>query len=217
MNPKRFNAPLLQLISLFLVCTFTALSVSAESKEPATDFLKQGVSSVLMITAVPISSPKAKTELDAKLLTLIKPMMDFPAMSEASLGKHWVTINAKQRQRFISLFQDLVFHSYMKKIRSAKNEAKIEYEDESPRSGGGAEVEAIATTSKEVEVELRFILRAGKTKSGEAAFVAEDIVIDEVSLVTNYREEFNRIIAKEGFDGLLKKMERQVAKVSGAK
>jgi phospholipid transport system substrate-binding protein len=133
-------------------------------------------------------------------------------MSEASLGKHWPTLNKAQRDLFMSLFQELVFHSYMKKIRSANKEAKIEYEDETKRAQGGAEVEAIAITKK-MEVELRFILRAGAKQKGEALYVAEDVVIDEVSLVNNYREEFNKIIAAEGFDGLIAKMKKQVQKV----
>lgn len=185
----------------------------AESKSPATDFLKERVAAVLSLTALACDTPKEKGEIDAKLLGAVKPMMDFPAMSEASLGKYWTTLKDDQRQSFIKLFQELVFHSYMKKIRSAKRDAKIEYEDENSRAEGGAEVEAVATTHKGVEVELRFILRAGKAKTAEAAFVAEDIVIDEVSLVSNYRDEFSRIIAKDGFDTLLKKMEKQVAKV----
>jgi ABC-type transporter MlaC component len=101
----------------------------------------------------------------------------------------------------------------MKKIRKAKQDASIEYEDESPRKQGGAEVEAITTSKNMGEVELRFILRAGESGKKEALFVAEDVVIDEVSLVNNYKEEFIKIITKSGFDGLLKKMEDQIKKV----
>lgn len=200
------------------VCTIPLITQAVpptkanQSKTPATDFLKTQVATVLQLTALAIPNAKTKQEIDTRLLGLIKPMMDFPAMSQASLGKHWAKQSAKQRERFINLFQELVFHSYMKKIRTAKNDTEITYEDESSRDQGGAEVEAIAATKK-VEVELRFLLRFGDLKKGESQFVAEDIVIDEVSLVNNYREEFNKIITKEGFDGLIKKMENQVKKV----
>ena len=190
----------------------TPVKSTPKSKMSATDFLKTQVAAVLKLTAEPVSDAKVKQEIDHKLLAIIKPMMDFPAMSQASLGKHWAKQSAEQQQTFISLFQELVFHSYMKKIRTAKNDAEITYEDESVRTQGGAEVEAVAATKK-MEVELRFILRQGRSQKGEALFVAEDVVIDEVSLVNNYREEFNKIIAKEGFDGLIKKMKRQVEKV----
>jgi phospholipid transport system substrate-binding protein len=203
---------ILSICSIPLITQAVPSTKVNQSQTPATDFLKSQVATVLKLTALAIPNARTKKEIDTKLLGLIKPMMDFPAMSQASLGKHWTKQSAKQQERFINLFQELVFHSYMKKIRTAKNDTQITYEDESSREQGGAEVEAIAATKK-VEVELRFLLRVGDLKKEEAQFVAEDIIIDEVSLVNNYREEFNKIITKEGFDGLIKKMEKQVQKV----
>ena len=102
-------------------------------------------------------------------------------MSKASLGKYWGQQSVADQNKFMHLFEELVFHSYMKKIRKAKQDASIEYEDESARSNGGAEVEAITSSKNMGEVELRFILRAGQKNKKEATYVAEDVIIDEVS------------------------------------
>lgn len=189
-------------------------SALAESKTPtaksqsvsATDFLRGRVAEVLKLAAIPVPKPQLKAKVDAQLLAIIKPMMNFSAMSEASLGKHWPARSKAERARFVSLFEELVFHSYIKKIRSADSGHRLEYEDETS-TARGATVEAVAITSQQ-EIELRFVLQ----RQNEL-YVAEDVVIDEVSLVQNYREQFNKIITKDGFEALLKKMERQIAKV----
>jgi phospholipid transport system substrate-binding protein len=195
--------------SLQIVITTTSQAVAAPT--PATDFLKTRVLDVLKLAAIPTPDTKTKTEINQQLLKLIKPLMNFPEMSKASLGKHWGARTPAERKRFISLFEELVFHSYIKKIRSAESGYRVDYEDESPRSGG-AIVEAIAITSK-METELRFLLNRKDQEKGVVVYVAEDVVIDEVSLVQNYREQFNKIITKNGFEALIKKMETQIAKV----
>ena len=222
-NHKLFSNILYTLIfSLGLISVSSLTSIinaqaqpkaNQASDTPATEFLKSQVVKVLALTAIPIPNAQTKSEVDAKLFAVIKPMMDFPAMSKASLGKYWAQQSVADQNKFMQLFEELVFHSYMKKIRKAKQDASIEYEDESVRPQGGAEVEAITTSKNMGEVELRFILRAGQKDKKEASYVAEDVIIDEVSLVNNYKEEFIKIISKSGFDGLLKKMEEQIKKV----
>ena len=189
--------------------TQTSLAVAAPT--PATDFIKARVIEVLKLAALPTPDAATKTQINAQLLGLIKPLMNFPAMSKASLGKHWKARSDAERTQFISLFEELVFHSYIQKIRSAESGYRVEYEDESPRTGG-AIVEAVAITSK-METELRFLLNRIESAKSSVIYVAEDIIIDEVSLVQNYREQFNKIITKDGFGALIKKMETQIAKV----
>ena len=158
-----FSLSLISLSSLTSTIEAQAKSKASETSDtPATDFLKSQVVQVLSLTAIPIPDAQTKSKVDAKLFAVIKPMMDFPAMSKASLGKYWAQQSVADQNKFMQLFEELVFHSYMKKIRKAKQDASIEYEDESARPQGGAEVEAITSSKNMGEVELRFILRAGQ-------------------------------------------------------
>lgn len=182
----------------------------ATAQISATDFLKSRIVNVLELAGKPIPSAKEKSEIDSQLLKLIIPMIDFALMSEKSLGKHWSSLNQPQKDTFVQLFKDLVFYSYIKKIRSVKTGDQVSYESEE-KTARGATVEAVAQT-KNAEYEMRFHLRR-EEREGGLFYIAEDIDIDEVSLVQNYREQFNKIILDEGFDGLIKKMEAQVAKV----
>ena len=115
-----------------------------------------------------------------------------------------------QRTEFVTLFRALVFRSYLNRIRSADEAYTIEYEGEEAKGRKAASVSAVAKTKK-AEIELVFHLLTSNGKT----WVVEDIVIDEVSLVENYREQFNRIIAKDGFLTLLQKMADKLVRIGG--
>ena len=175
---------------------------------PATTFLQGKVTAVRALLAQPARTPAARRSLDQRLLATVQPVIDFPGMSERSLGRHWAGLNAGQRQEFISLFQELVFRSYLKRIRRANEAYELEYEDEEPRAPG---VFVLATSnSSTFEVELGFHL----VQRGES-WIAWDLVIDEVSLTENYREQFNRIIIQESFEALLRRMRSKISSLQG--
>lgn len=196
-------------VALLALITFAAGVAQAAPPRP-TRFLKAQVSEVRKLLKVPAKpgTPEA-VEIDRKLRGFIDPVMEFDRLSERALGKHWAGLKPEQRQAFIKTFRDLVYRSYLKKVRSADENYTVEYEDEDVR-GNEAVVGAVAKTKK-AEIELVFHLEA----RDDARWVAADIVIDEVSLVGNYREQFNKIIADEGFDALLKKMRDKLEELGG--
>jgi phospholipid transport system substrate-binding protein len=178
---------------------------------PPTEFLESQVRAVRDVLAVPVKAgtPEEAASND-KLKAIINPVMKFEDLSERALRKHWPTLSAPQKARFVALFRELVFHNYLKRVRSANEDYTVAYEEEEAKGRKAASVTAIAKTRK-AEIELVFHLT---TENGKV-WVAEDIVIDEVSLVENYREQFNKIIAKDGFEALLKKMADKLVDLGG--
>lgn len=199
----------LTLASLILGLTLGAASAHAG---PPTRFLEKQVDAVRALIAKPVAkgSPESAA-VDEQLKAIIDPVMEFEALSEAVLQKHWAGLAPADRAAFVALFRALVFHSYLKEIRSANENYSIVYEDEEPKGRKAASVTAIAKTRK-VEIELVFHLAA---REG-GAWAAEDVVIDEVSLTENYREQFNKIIADDGFPALLQKMRDKLIDLGGA-
>jgi phospholipid transport system substrate-binding protein len=177
---------------------------------PPTRFLESQVQAVRDLLKVPVAKGK-ELEADAKLLAIVDPLMEFDALSERALQKHWPTLKPEQRAEFSSVFRELVFRSYLKKVRAANEEYTLVYEDEEAKGRKAANVTVIAKTKK-ADVELVFHLVAVEGRR----FVAEDVIIDEVSLVANYREQFNKIIANEGFDALIARMKKKVAEFGQA-
>lgn len=194
----------------FLLILLAALFCApAAHAGPPTEFLKAQVKAVrdLLKTPVKKGSPEAAAT-DAKLMAIVDPVMDFKGLSQRALRKHWPSLNEAQKTLFIDTFRQLVFRSYLDRVRSANEAYTIVYEDEE-KAGKNTEVTAIAKTKK-AEIELVFVL----AKTGNA-MAAADVRIDEVSLVENYREQFNVIIAKEKFEGLIKKMTKKLNDLGG--
>ena len=140
-------------------------------------------------------------EENRQLRKILDPVIEFERLSQNALRRHWKDLTKAEQSEFVALFQALVFHTYFERIRSDGGTSSIKYEDEEAKGRNAAAVTAIAKTRK-AEVELVFHLIRRQNR----LWVVEDIVIDEVSLVENYREQFNRIIVKDGFPALLKKM-----------
>lgn len=194
-----------QLISGF----FSLLLASQALAARPTEFLKQQVDGVRSLLAEKAKGAD-KVAIDAKLMAVVEPVMEFEKLSERALRKHWPGLTPEQQKEFIETFRQLVFRSYLNRVDSAQEAYTVEYEGEEAKSRTEASVQAVAKT-KQAEIELVFHLE----KKGEA-WVAADVVIDEVSLTDNYREQFNKIIASDGFPGLIKKMKEKLDKMGGA-
>jgi phospholipid transport system substrate-binding protein len=177
------------------MCIFLANNAFAG----ATDEVRKVVDNVVKIV-----SDKEMKKNDSKrrqeLKKTISVIFDYGEMSKRSLGKNWNQRSANERKQFTDLFATLLENSYAGKIESYNNE-KIVYIKENI-DGEYAEVKSKVVTSKRDEFTLDYRLL---NKDGK--WMAYDVVIEGVSLVSNYRTQFNKIIASEGYPALLKKLQ----------
>jgi phospholipid transport system substrate-binding protein len=130
----------------------------------------------------------------------ISVIFDYSEMAKRSLGKHWNARTAAEKKQFTELFATLLENSYAGKIESYNNE-KIVYikevvEDEF------AEVKSKVVTAARDEFTLDYRLF-----KHEGKWMVYDVVIEGVSLVSNYRSQFNKIITANGYDRLVKKLQ----------
>ena len=214
------NAPAIQLMREKKTMIFTLrmilllaflLSAQAVHAGPPTDSMKARISEVrsLLGQKVVAGTPEA-VKVDAALRGVIEPVLDFEKMSENALRAHWAGLSEAQRSEFVHLFRALLFRTYLQRIRNAEEDYSLEFESEEAKSRKAAAVTVIAQTRK-AEIELVFHL----TTNNGRVWIAEDVVIDEVSLVENYREQFNRIIKKDGYVTLLQKMADKLIELGG--
>lgn len=153
---------------------------------------------------VRIVSDKEMKKNDVKrrqaLKRTISTIFDYNEMAKRSLGKHWNQRSAAEKKQFTDLFASLLENSYASKIESYNNE-KIVYLKEST-DGDHAEVKSKVVTVKrdEFTLDYRIINQNGK-------WMVYDVVIEGVSLVSNYRTQFNKIITSQGYPELVKKLQ----------
>lgn len=165
----------------------------------SSDDLKRVVDEVLKI----VSDKEMKKNVSNRHQTLrktISTVFDYGEMAKRSMGKHWNQRSASEKKQFIDLFANLLENSYVGKIESYSNE-KIVYLKET-EDGEYAEVKSKVITAKrdEYTLDYRLLNQNGK-------WMVYDIVIEGVSLVSNYRTQFNKIISSDGYPSLLKKLQ----------
>jgi phospholipid transport system substrate-binding protein len=149
-------------------------------------------------------SPEAELQR-TEVRKLVGSFLDYAELARRALAKHWDTINPKQRTEFVETLRELVERSYLRQVHGNPNYT-IKYEKEI-KNGNEADVTGtLFTTSrgKKVKIALEYKML------WKDHWVVYDVVTDEQSMLENYRAEFNKIINKEGFEALLKRMKKKL-------
>jgi len=193
--------PALLIMAIFLAPAAARASVTAEVKAVVDRV-------VTIVSDKEMKNPKNESSRRAALEKTIGTIFDYGEMARLSLGVHWRDLSAAERQEFVKLFKTLLENSYTGKIESYNNE-KISYLKESVE-GDSAEVKSKIVTAKREEFTIDYRLK----KDGGKWMVC-DVVIEGVSLVANYRSQFNRIVRSQGYGALVKKLKEKSAEIKG--
>jgi len=139
-----------------------------------------------------------------KLRVLYNEMFDQEELSRWCLGRNWNKLSEAQRKEFLPLFQQVLEKTYGDRVLAYSAE-KILFDREVPISKGRVEVQTrvVTTKSKEVPFNYRVFQKGGMWK-------VYDVVVENVSLVMNYRSQFNEILAKGTPDELLEILRKKV-------
>ncbi len=149
-------------------------------------------------------------ERDRQLKELATAIVDYQELGRRSLRGNWDDISSVQQEGFVNLLRDLIEASYLKEAGSEPNFDLVVEDEEIEDDGAVTWVYTVARSGK-TEFELEF--RLMKPVGGKGDWIAYDLAIDGVSMVANYRKSFGEIIKKDGFDGLVSKMEKRLAEV----
>ncbi|KQC09123.1 MAG: hypothetical protein APR62_03205 [Smithella sp. SDB] len=170
------------------------------------DAVKINVNKVLDILRDPkLKAESAKGIKKEKLRVIYEDMFDEVEFSKRTLTRNWNKFNVDQRTEFINLFEQVLEKSYADKILDYTNE-KVEFYKENMLSDTQTEVQTkIITASKEIPIFYRMILKDGKWK-------VYDVVVENVSLIQNYRTQFNDILLKNTPEQLLEILRKKVSK-----
>jgi len=126
-------------------------------------------------------------------------IFDFSEIAKRSMARHWQPLSEAQKSEFVGLFADLLERSYISKIETYGGE-KIKYTAE--RADGDfatVSTRIITKNGTEVPVDYRMIKRADR-------WLVYDVSIEGVSLVSNYRTQFNKIIQTTSYNELVSKL-----------
>jgi phospholipid transport system substrate-binding protein len=172
--------------------------------EAPLDTIQSNVNKVLDVLRDPkLKGESAKAIKREKLEVIYEQMFDEVELSMRTLGGNWSKLNPAQQKEFIQLYRQVLEKAYIDKILSYSDE-KIVFSKENMLSNNQAEVQTkVITSSKEIPIFYRVILKGGTWK-------VYDVVVENVSLVQNYRSQFNSILAKNTPDQLLETLRTKV-------
>ncbi len=143
------------------------------------------------------------TERREKLWQEAKPIFDFDEISRRALGQNGNTITPEQRAKFTELFTTILRNVYLGKSDNYSGE-RIDYLNEIIQ-GKRSRVETIFVSKSGESYEVNFSLH-----NLNGSWKVYDIVIEGVSIISNYRSQFNDILTKSSFDDLIQKLEEKV-------
>ena len=188
------------LIALLLTVSMLAVSGPAWAGPP-TEQLRVQMDRVIKVLEDPdLKREGRQIERRAAIRRLANEIFDFNETTRRSLGQHWTARTPAEREEFVKLYADLLERSYIGKIELYSGE-RIQFAGDSIE-GGQATVRTrlVTKAGTEIPVEYRMHRVAGDR------WRAYDVTIEGVSMVANYRAQFNKIIQASGYRALVSKL-----------
>jgi phospholipid transport system substrate-binding protein len=169
----------------------------------AGDQVRQSVDKLLTILEDPqLKQESRKKERREKLKQVINQRFDLTEMAIRSLGPEWHRHTPDEKTEFVKLFTDLLERAYLKQIESY-NDQKVRYVNEQEDSSH-AQVDTRIVDNKGQQFSLNYRLH---NVNGD--WKVYDVVVEEISLVNNYRAQFSRVLASSSYQELVRKLKEK--------
>ena len=203
-GPKRINpVGRVKILKILMLLILPLLIFSSDAlAESPTEQLQKTIDSIIEVLKT-IRSPQDIERNRSSLRQLLLTRFDFAAMAQRSLGNRWDDLNGNQ-QEFVSVFTDFVEHAYMSTLGSYRGE-RVMY-DADRVDGKSAEVNTRVVGGEGAPIKIGYKLHLTGRE-----WMVYDAVIDDVSVIGNYRTQFARILRTASLEELLQSLRAKVA------
>lgn len=169
-----------------------------------TDQIKETTDKILAILTDPaLEAPEKLNEKKRMIRKAVDERFDWTAISRRALGRHWRKMTTEEKREFIPLFGQLLEKTYLSRVGEYSGE-RVRYEDEKVDGTYGV-VTVKIISDKHGEISVKYRLWNKKDE-----WFIYDISIEGVSLVNNYRSQFNTILMKSSPSEMIRKLEEKV-------
>jgi len=202
-RPRRLSIAASTLLAL--LC-WASPSAQAQSG-PAGRYLKTQHDGLVRVLSRAVRTDRDRERRNQEVTRTLGDLLDYEAVSRRALGRNWDAQSEEAREEFVTLLRGLVEQSYRSNLERTLD-YQVRYGDEGSARG----VVVVHTTARSrrnrraPEVAIDYQMRQVGRR-----WVVVDVVTDGASLVGNYRSQFSRIIRRDGFDGLVRRMRERLA------
>ena len=187
----------------------TAASAAVLAADPTA--MVKGV--IDQATAVVRDTQTPAAERDKRLREIAESNFDFPDMARTTLGYHWRQITPAQQTEFVSLFTAFMENVYLSKLqeygvqkaRESINNANISFTGQQYDSTDFAEVHSSVRLKDHPQpIKVDYLVR----RDG-ASWKIYDLTVDAISVMANYRQQFNRVLNNDGYPALVAMLQKK--------
>jgi phospholipid transport system substrate-binding protein len=196
-------------VLVVLLCS-AAFVGPPEGSESPTEAVRGTVNEVLRILEDPTLKDPARLMSRRRMLEeVIASRFDYAEMSKRALAAHWIPLTSAERAEFVEVFKSFLSDRYAEKIEGYSGEEVLYLSERA--EGTYAEVRTELRSSKvAIPMDYRLFLKQEK-------WYAYDIIADGVSLVKNYRSQFEKVIRTDSYQELVRRLrERTITEKKGA-
>ena len=182
---------------------------SADAGAP-TDQLRSSVDQMVKVLDDPaLKADSRAQDRRAAIRKEAQVVFDFGETAKRALGRHWQGLSEKDRQEFTGLFTDLIERAYISKIERYSGE-RIAYAGESVEDGlATVRTRFVTKQGTEIPVDYRMQQRGDR-------WLVYDVMVEGVSLINNYRTQFDKIIQTSSYAELVRKMKAAEVSAPGS-
>lgn len=173
-----------------------------------TEQLKGSIDQVIRILQDPkLKQESMAAERRAAIRKQAEAIFDFTETGKRALGQHWQSLTDSQQQEFTSLFTDLLERSYVTRIEQYSGEPIVYVGDSTEGDTATVRTKFVTKQGTEIPIDYRLIRRGDR-------WLAYDVLVEGISLVSNYRTQFDRIMRTASYPELARRMRAHEAEFS---
>ncbi len=198
---------------LFSLCALVFFSVAgvaftshaAVGTPDPTEQMKPFLQRVINTLSDPELKKLSKKDQCQRMVEIARERFDFPEMTKRVLGPQWRKMDEKEQSNFEKLFTQLLQYAYVGKIEEYAGQ-QVEYVQQRIKDDRAEVQTLLVDKDKSIPVSYIMLLK------GEE-WMTYDVVVEGVSLIRNYLEQFRDILRNDGYAGLVKQVEDKISEL----
>jgi len=189
---------------ILVACLLGTQSAVSATPDPTEQF-RPFIDKVTKTLADPGLKTLPKQEKSRRVISVVREHFDFREMSKRVIGQQWRSLSSDEQGEFESLFTQLLQYAYVGKIDDYTGQ-QVQFTQQRIK-GERAEVQTLLVDKdKSIPVAYIMLLKGDQ-------WMAYDVVVEGVSLIRNYMEQFNEILRKDGYPGLVAQIKQKIVEL----
>jgi phospholipid transport system substrate-binding protein len=188
---------------VWAIMVILAIAIPAWGGEP-TNRIKEGTDKIIAVLSDPnlLGDEKADKRHQA-IRQAVDEIFDWEEMAKRSLARHWRERTDEEKKEFVVLYGELLERTYIDRVEGYSGEEVIYMEERIDGKYALVKVKIVTKTKQEIAVEYRL-------KTNSKQWLVYDVSVEGVSLVNNYRNQFNQILMKSSYETLVDRLRKKI-------